>query len=175
MTNSNADLQKLASTIKDIQFTMMATVNEDGHIHSRPMATLKVDAQNFDGILWFFSKTNSQKNHNIENDQHVNLAYSNPDKQSYISICGKAEISQDKAKMQELWNPMYKAWFPEGLDDPTISLIGVHIESAEIWDSPSSKMVQAYGFVKAAITGKPYKNAGENLHIDLNHKNPRYL
>ncbi len=167
MNNEISDLERLATLIKDINFTMLTTVSENGTIHSRPMATQKVDVKKFDGTLWFFSKKNSFKNHDIENDQNVNLAYANPDKQQYASVCGRAIITTDQKKIRELWNPMLKAWFPEGIDDPEISLIGVQVESAELWDSPPSKVVQLAGFVKASLTGQPFDQNLNSKHIDL--------
>lgn len=167
MNKETTDVETLGSMIKDIKFTMMTTVAEDGSLYSRPMATQKLYVDEFTGRLWFFSKKNSPKNHSIENDQHVNLAYAEPDKQRYVSVSGRATISEDKAKMKELWNPFLKAWFPEGIDDPEISLIAVDVESAEIWDSPSSKVVQLVGFVKAAVTGKPMDQNVTSKHIDL--------
>lgn len=169
MNRESNDYEKLVSMIKDIKFSMMTTVSEDGTIHSRPMGNLELNVKNFDGTLWFFSRKDSMKNHDIETDQHVNLAYANPDKQHYVSILGKAFISTDKNKMKELWNPLLKAWFPEGLEDPEISLIGVRVESAEIWDAPPAKVVQLAGFVKSAVTGKPYDQKGHGKHIDLRH------
>lgn len=167
MNKEMTDVETLASMIKDIKFTMMTTVGEDGAIYSRPMATQKMDVETFDGRLWFFSKKNSPKNHSIENDQHVNLAYAEPENSRYVSVTGRAFISEDKEKMKELWNPFLKAWFPEGLNDPEITLIGVDVMSAEIWDGPPSKVVQLAGFVKAAVTGKPMDQNVTSKHIDL--------
>lgn len=167
MNKETTDVETLASMIKDIKFTMMSTVSEDGHIHSRPMATQNLNVDTFEGTLWFFSRKNSPKNHSIENDQHVNLAYADPESQRYVSVCGRASISEDKVKMKELWNPMLKAWFPEGLNDPEISLIAVDVVSAEIWDAPPSKVVQLAGFVKAAVTGKAMDQNLTSKHIDL--------
>ena len=165
--NETNDLEKLAVMIKDIKFTMLSTVTTDGSIHSRPMATQNIDVKSFDGTLWFFSKKNSFKNSDIQSEQHVNLAYANPDKQQYVSVSGRARVSTDKTKMKELWNPLLKAWFPEGLEDPELSLIGVEIDSAELWDSPPSKVIQMAGFVKSAVTGKPYDQKAHSHHIDL--------
>jgi hypothetical protein len=33
-------------------------------------------------------------------------------------------------------------------------LLKISVEEAEYWDSPNSKIVQLYGFVKAVVTGK---------------------
>ncbi len=167
MERVEMDLKRLAEMIKDIKFTMFTTVNDDGSMHSRPMATQDFSKSDFDGTLWFFSRKHSLKNHSIEMDQHVNLAYANPDKQQYISISGRATITEDRAKMEKLWNPILKAWFPEGLEDPELSLIGVQIEAAEIWDAPPSKVVQMVGFVKSVVTGVPYDHNNHSKQINL--------
>ena len=169
MKNEMNDYEKLAGMIKDIKFAMFTTIGENGSLHSRPMGTLDLKPENFDGTLWFFSRKDSLKNNSIKKDQHVNLSYANPDKQQYVSVAGRAFITSDRSRMEELWNPILKAWFPEGLDDPELSLIGVNVESAELWDAPPAKVVQLLGFVKSAVTGKPYDSKSHNQHIDLRH------
>lgn len=162
------DLQRLASFIKELKFTMMTTMSADGSLHSRPMATVGLDEKTFSGRLWFFTKLHSLKVNDIDQDQHINLAYANPDDQKYASVSGRASISQDRAMMEKLWNPIFKAWFPEGLEDPEIALITVDVEAADLWDSPPSKIVQLSGFVKAQVTGKPYNGDKHKEHIEVN-------
>lgn len=169
MNNETNDFEKFAEMIKDIKFAMLTTTGSDGSLFSRPMGTLDMSPKEFDGNLWFFSRKDSFKNVDIKKDQHVNLAYANPDKQQYVSVVGRAFISNDRKKMEELWSPVLKAWFPEGLDDPELSLIGINVESAELWDSPPGKVVQMLGFVKSAVTGKPYDQKAHSQHIDLRH------
>jgi len=82
-------------------------------------------------------------------------------------VQGVATVSRDKDKMTQLWTPTLKAWFPEGLEDPEIALIRVEVGSAEIWDSPPSKVVRLVGMAKAMMTGKPYDNAGDHRQMDL--------
>src|SRR5690606_11742708 len=118
---------------------------------SRPMAT---QDQDFDGDLWFFTSTASHKMAEISDDPRVCVAYSDPDKNTYVSVSGRGELVRDKGKIADLWNPVYKAWFPDGLDDPTLCLLKVSVEQAEYWDSPSSTIVNIAGFVKAVATGK---------------------
>jgi general stress protein 26 len=162
------DSKKLASMIKDIKFTMLTTLGADGSLYSRPMVAQNVDPEEFDGRLWFFTRADSPKVASIEKDQHVNLAYADPDNQRYVSVAGTASISRDRAMMERLWNPMLKAWFPDGLEDDQIALIRVDVASAEIWDSPPSKVIQLAGFVKAAVTGEPMHGDRFNkmIHLD---------
>ena len=96
----------------------------------------------------------------LERDPHVNLSYVSNKDNCYISVSGVATVSQDRAKIKELWTPFHKAWFPEGSDDPNIALLKVDVDHAEYWDSPSSKVVQLFGFAKALATGKRYAEEG---------------
>lgn len=108
-------LKRIGSLISEIRFAMMTTVAQDGTFDSRPMATQE---REFDGTLWFLTAKDSRKVDEIAADAHVGLIYADPKNQSYVTIEGRANVTRDKAKIHELWNPMYKAWFPGGQDDP---------------------------------------------------------
>jgi prepilin-type processing-associated H-X9-DG protein len=156
-------IKKLGSLIKDIQFAMLTTVEPDGTLRSRPMATQKAE---FDGTLWFFTREHSPKVDEISREHQVNVSYADGHKQEYVSVSGRATLVRDPARNKELWSPLLKAWFPKGLDDPELALIRVDVEKAEYWDSPSSKVVQLVGFVKAMVTGRP-ASGGENEKVTI--------
>ena len=151
-----------------MRFAMLTTVCPDGSLRSRPMATLR---EKFDGTLWFFTSAAEPKVREIAHDPHVNVSYADPDKNNYVSVSGRASLVRDKARMKELWNPFFKAWFPKGLDDPQIALLRVEVEQAEYWDSPNSKLVQLGGFLKAVVTGKQAKG-GENEKLSMARAKP---
>lgn len=155
--------RKLWDLIKNIRIGMLTTVHEDGTLHSRPMATQKVE---FDGDLWFFTLRNSEKVFDVQKERNVNLSYASPEENCFISVSGRARIRTDRDKAAELWQPMLKAWFPKGLDDPDLALIRVKVDSAEYWDSSAAPIVQAIGFVKALAAGERY-HAAENETLDF--------
>ena len=155
-------IEKLKTLINDIDFAMLTTV-AGGHLRSRPMSTQEYEGDN---ELWFFTSDQTHKVDEIEADSRVNVAYSRPDDNVYVSVSGRAALVKDRQKIEELWNPILKAWFPYGLEDPTLSLLKVTIEEAEYWDSPNSKLVQIAGFVKAIVTGKPAEG-GEYGRVSL--------
>jgi general stress protein 26 len=159
----NEQIKKLAELISDIEFAMLTTIEPDGSLRSRPMATQK---QEFDGDLWFFTRASAPKVNEVEQDQHVCVAFARPDKQHYVSVSGKARLVRDRAKIEELWNPAYKAWFPEGLDDPDLALIKVSAEKGEYWDGQTSVVAHLVGLAKAAVTGQSYQG-GENEKVQL--------
>ncbi|MBD0325974.1 MAG: pyridoxamine 5'-phosphate oxidase family protein, partial [Pyrinomonadaceae bacterium] len=138
-------------------------VEADGTLRSRPMSTQQVE---FDGDLWFFTRASAPKVDEVRRDERVNVSYAKPEDQRYVSISGTAQIVRDRRKIEELWKPELKAWFPKGLEDPDIALLKINVEQAEYWDSPSSTMAHIFGFVKAIATGQTYE-PGENEKINL--------
>ncbi|MBA4186303.1 MAG: pyridoxamine 5'-phosphate oxidase family protein, partial [Acidobacteria bacterium] len=120
-------IKKVNDLIKDVQVAMLTTIDW-GVLRSRPMQTQEAE---FDGDLWFFTSTDTHKTDEIEKDRRVNVSYAAPDSNTYVSVSGTAALVNDKEKIEELWNPILKAWFPKGLDDPTLILLKVSVEQAE--------------------------------------------
>jgi general stress protein 26 len=146
----DAALAKVSELVGDAKFAMLTTLEKDGTLRSRPMATMQLDCE---GNLWFFTSLSSPKIAEAQPDQQVNLSYARIDKQDYLSISGTAELVHDKEKMRVLWSPWVSPWFPQGLDDPHLALLKVSIMAVEYWDAPDSAMARAYGLVKAVATG----------------------
>lgn len=162
------DIKTLADKIKSIRFAMLTTVDSDGTLKSRPMTTQEVE---FDGDLWFFVGLDTEPVRQIKKNGTVNVAYSKPDDNLYVSVSGDAEIVNDDAKKKEFWNPLFKAWFPDGLEDPNLGLIKVSVTGAEYWDAPSGIVVTLVGFAKALITHERYENdESQNKELDLSKK-----
>ena len=166
MDNQHAPIEELRRLVKGIRFAMLTTVGEDGRLHGRPMATEELES---DGTLWFFTAVSSRKVRELNLESRLSLAYSDPDANRFVSVWGEGRMVRDMAKAKELWNPLYKAWFPKGLDDPELALLRVTVQGAEYWDAPSSKLVQVVGFAKAVVTGKKADNVGEHGTLDLKH------
>lgn len=153
---------KLKAMLEDIDFAMLTTI-AGGKLRSRPMSTQEVDEK---GNLWFFTSEDTHKVDEIEADDRVLVAYSKPEDNTFVSVFGRAKLVKDRDKIEELWNPIHKAWFPEGVDDPKLCLLKISVEEAEYWDSPNSKLVQIAGFMKALVTGHE-SDGGKHGKINL--------
>ena len=162
MTDQTDDVKKLGKLIKGINVAMMTTRDDDGTLRSRPMQTQN---QEFDGTLWFFTQASSHKVDEINHEHQVNLSYAEPSDNRYVSVSGTATLVRDRAKIDELWTPALKAWFPDGKDDPEVALLRVDVAKAEYWDQPSSTIVKLVGFTKAVLTGQQYQ-PGENEKLN---------
>lgn len=154
----SSPLETFYSMIEDIEIAMMTTRRQDGHLHSRAMATQK----RADGAdLWFVSADGTSKVDDITHDPHVNLSYYNNSSREWISVSGLATLSRDRQKIHELYAEDWKMWFPdEGdprhgtPDDPRFVLIGVTIHAAEFLEVDQPKPVVLYELAKGWLTGE---------------------
>lgn len=150
---------KIAELVRGIRIAMMTTVAKDGSMSSRPMA---VQEKPFNGTLWFLTRQGSEKVEEVEKDRHVTLTFAEPKDSKYITLKGIASVSQDRSKIHDLWNPLYKAWFPKGKDDPEIAVLRVEVNEADYWEASGNRLVMLMKYVAASVTrGKvPVGEAG---------------
>ena len=161
-TADAATLEKLSGMIKNIQTAMLTT--EDGpHLRARPMVAAQKD---FTGDLYFYTRASAPKVTEGGSHERVGVSYSDSHTQNYISLSGTAELVRDKAEIEAHWAESMRTWFPKGTDDPDIGILKVSVDQAEYWDAPNSTMVHLYGYVKAAVTGKP-PSSGENEKVQM--------
>ena len=159
--DKQAQVKKLRELIEDIKIAMLTTEHDDGRLRSRPMMAIKMDEA---GCLWFFTNRDGEKSEAIREKCDVNLSYSNPEKEKYVSVSGDAQLVNDRVKIKELWSPFVKSWFPKGVDDPNLVLLKVDITSAQYWDVKSSTLVELVGYVKATLSGETFgKSKAEEL------------
>ena len=63
-------------------------------------------------------------------------------------------MTQDRAKLEELWSVWSEAWLPQGPDSTDVALIAVEPIDAKLWDA-SSKLIYAAKMLAAAAVQKP--------------------
>lgn len=162
-----ADRAKLWDLIKDTRFGMLAHRHgDDGLLHSHPLTTQNTSLDE-DATLYFFIPKDGVIAHHLAHDNTVNVAYVNTDDDSYVSVAGHASLLEDAAKKEALFNPMAKAWFPNGPGDPNLGLLAVEIASADYWDVDDSKVTQLFKMVRAAVTGKPPTDLAEHGRVAM--------
>lgn len=148
----SADLTKLGELIDGIEVAMLTTRAADNSMVSRPLQTLKLDAN---GDLVFFTAMDSHKVEELRANPGVNLAYSNPHKQCYVSVRGEARIDHDRPTIEELWSPVQRVFFPQGKDDPNLAVLRVHVRDAAYWESSGNFVGRALNFARAMLSDRP--------------------
>lgn len=116
--------------VRDVRVAMLTTEGLNGEMHSRPMITQNVD---FDGNVWFFTRYDSSKVNEIQQEPRVNVSYMGS--QGYASLAGTAYIVEDIVKKRELWHDTLQLWLHEGPESPDVVLICVKADSGQYWES----------------------------------------
>ncbi len=146
-TNAIKKIQDLAD---EMPICMFLTSLGDRPIPTRPMATQRIDD---DGCIWFLSSRSSMKDSDIRRDPQVQLIYANRDNAEYLSILGEAEELDDHELKKELWSPMAKTWFPNGVEDPDLTVIRVRAQEGHYWDTKHGRFVAMAKIAASAVTG----------------------
>ncbi|MES2475795.1 MAG: pyridoxamine 5'-phosphate oxidase family protein [Verrucomicrobiota bacterium] len=117
---------------------------------TRPMNVLETDEQ---GNLWFLCAADSHTHAEISICPDVKLYFQGSPHSDFLQLDGKASISTDKEKIKELWNPLLKTWFTEGIDDPRIAIIQVKPLQGYYWDTKHGNLVAGIKILIGAATG----------------------
>lgn len=156
------EIQRLAALTEKIGVAMLVTRTREGHFVSRP-----VQQAGFDGALWFFTSAASHKAAEIRAHPQVNVAYADISGNTFVSICGTARVRRERSRIDAMWREPMRVFFPNGKDDPDVTLIRVQIDSAEYWDGPGMLAGKALRLLLATATQDP-DLLGENrtLRVD---------
>jgi len=154
------DVAKVWQLMEKIGFCMFSS--RDGEdIRSRPMAAY-VEPE--EGAVYFLTDAESAKDDEVERHPNVNLAFADTSSQSYVSVTGSAFVSNDRAKIRELFATPAKAWW-DSPEDPSIRVLKVIPREAQYWDSPGK--VRSYIRMAAAALSSARPAMGENEKVSL--------
>lgn len=158
-------IDKVQEVVKDVKFAMMSTTNKKGDIHAWPMTTSETSIGAKE--IWFIGDKTSDVVKDIQDDPRVGLTYATQDAKNYVSISGDAKLVNDQDKLNELWSPVYNAFYAHGKEDESIQLIKVVPHGIECWISGNSA-VNMFKMATAAVQdGKTVDDLGETFSISL--------
>jgi general stress protein 26 len=144
--------KKIKELVKKSNVCFFCTeIKSDHPFSTRPMSVQMVDD---DGTCWFLSAVDSVKNQQIQQDPYVQLLFKGSEYSDFLSMYGQVSVTQDKAKIKELWEPLIKTWFTEGIDDPRITVIRFEPIEGYYWDTKHGQIVAFAKQVAGALLGK---------------------
>lgn len=133
--------------MKKIQFALFTTW--DGSKQAQWPLTANTDRD--EGAVYFLVSNRDGKYDHLDEFPAITLGFADPGGPKYVVVNGHAALTDDRAKIKELWSPFAKAWW-DSADDPDIKLLTVTPDRAEIWDSPN-KLIATAVMLTAAVTG----------------------
>jgi len=145
----------VAEMLKDIDICMLVT-RHDGGVRGRPMSNNgKVE---YDGDSWFFTFRDSGKVADVSADPTVELAYVATEKGTWVSVEGRADIVDDAACKEALWEDGLEQWFTNGPDDPEVVLLKVRADRVHAWANGEERIIEP-GKATQVIEGAPDRDA----------------
>jgi general stress protein 26 len=162
MANDNTahDTDRAWDLMKKIGFAMLVTRDGD-KLRARPMSAYLERDEN---AIYFLTDARRHKDEEIARNPGINLSFANASDQKYVSVTGTAAVSNDRAKIKELFSTPAKAWWSSA-DDPDIRVLKITPDDAEFWDSPGS-VISYVKMAAAAVTGSR-PNLGDNRKVAL--------
>jgi general stress protein 26 len=139
----------------------MLTTRDGEQIRSRPMGAYVRRDEN---AVYFLTDVRRHKDDEVLKFPHVCLAFADASGQKYVSLTGRAAVSNDRGKIRELFSTPAKAWW-ESAEDPNIRVLKVTPNDAEYWDSPGT--VVSYIKMAVAATTGTRPDLGENRKVAM--------
>jgi general stress protein 26 len=155
---AGSDSDRVWELMEKISICMLTT-HDGERLRSRPMAAF---VRRDDNAVYFLGDAKHHKDEKIDRNPNVGLAFA--DGQKFVSVTGHASVSDDRAKIKELWGPSAKAWW-DSPDDPNIRLLTVAPDDAEFWEGPGKIVGTIKMMTAAATNSRP--NYGENRKVRM--------
>jgi len=148
MANDNArDVDRVWELMQKIGFAMLVTRDGD-KLRARPMSAYLERDNN---AVYFLTDARRHKDDEIAKNPGINLSFADASDQKYVSVTGTAVVSNDRAKIKQLFATEAKAWW-DSADDPNIRVLKITPDDAEFWDSPGT-VISYVKMAAAAVTG----------------------
>lgn len=145
------EAEKVYDLLKEYDNVMLVTHGDGERLDARPMHVAAVDP-NCD--LWFLTRIDEKVDELTANPSAQVVAQD--EKDSWLSLSGRVEVLNDRGRAEELWQEPYRAWFPDGVDDPNLRVLAFRAERGEYWDQRGTNKVDyALKVAKAYVTGSP--------------------
>lgn len=123
-------LAHLVERARDIRTVMVTTMDERGTLSARPLTVQEIDE---DGDLAFIVDRDAEWV--TQAVEPINVAFVDGAR-TWISVAGRTSLDDDRAALDELWDPMTDAFFPSGKDDGPI-VLRVLSDRWEYWTAPN--------------------------------------
>lgn len=144
--------------------TGMLGLEQPGY-HSQPMTAFRDEETS---TLWFFTRDDTALSKDVaEAGQSAMFTYGSKDQKVWACIHGRLSVhGHDAAIIDEHWNPILAAWYPEGKTDPHLTLLRFEADDGRIWVSDGGLVKFAYEIAKANLT-KTLPDAGDVADVKL--------
>ena len=145
--------------------TGMLGLDQPGY-HAQPMTAFR-DGET--STIWFFTRddTDLAKDAAVGSGQSAMFHYGSKDQNVWACIHGELSVhGHDRDVIDRYWNPVLAAWYPDGKDDPKLTILRFDPDDGRVWVNEGGFFRFAYEIAKANVT-KTLPDAGDVVDVKL--------
>jgi general stress protein 26 len=114
--------------------------------------------------IWFFTRSDTDLARQAGEGRAAMFVFQQKEVQACIS--GELSVQHDPARIAKYWNAVVAAWYPQGKDDPRLTMMRLECMDAEVWISQVGPVRFAWEIAKANATKhEPHVGGKANLHF----------
>lgn len=119
---------------------------------SQPMTAFR-DGES--SAIWFFTRDDVDLARDVGHlGADARFEYGSKDQKVWASLRGRLSVApRDQEIIDRHWNPVVAAWYPDGKEDPHLTLLRFDGADGRIWVSEGGLLKFAFEVVKANVTG----------------------
>jgi len=148
--HTDADIRvRLFDALRKSDFGMLGLIDSDQQF-PQPMTTFLEEGEE---TLWFYTREDTDLARAVANGEAGGLyVFVDKKQEVFASIVGQLTLTRDTDRIRRFWNPVVAAWYPEGRDDPKLTLLRFDPSHAQVWVSSAGPAKFAWEIAKANAT-----------------------
>lgn len=147
---SPADMrEQLWKELDKARIVMLGLMGGEPH-HMQPMA---VFGDKDGDPLWFYTRLDTDLVRDTGASHQAMVCLMAKDTEFQACIHGVLTRDADRAKIDQYWSPFVSAWFPDGKDDPELTMMRLDPSDARVWISNKGPISYPLEIAKANLTG----------------------
>ena len=149
MFGAEASTDRVWALMKEIGIALVVTHDGGSEtLRARPMAA---HPDEHDNAIYFLTDAGAPKDDAVLSNDNVCLTFSDIKRQRYVSVTGRADVSNDRPMIRKFWSAADKVFWKDE-NDPAIQLFRVAPIAAEYWES-AGFIVGSVKMIAARVTG----------------------
>jgi general stress protein 26 len=135
--------------------------------HPAPFQPMTAFAEPADGQIWFFTRKDSDLAvHVADGSAEAMFVVQAKDQKFQACVSGRLETRHDGVRIDRYWSPIVAAWFPDGKDDPSLTLLRLETRDAAAWITEVGPVRFAWEIARANLA-HVQPDLGRHAEIDL--------
>ena len=129
--------------------TGMLGVDRPGY-HHQPMTGFGEEDTR---AIWFFTRDDTDFARDVAGGgQNGMFCYQAKDQKVQACFHGVLSVDHDRSRIDKYWNPVVAAWYPEGKDDPHLTLVRFDGQDGRVWVTKEGGLGFGFKVLKANVT-----------------------